>query len=231
MQQTTESTVSYTEAEYTDDRQNMIAYYVDQLIRRITERPYDSIPQLFQYVTRGGPCQSQADVLRLFGGRIIFRQTCRRMNAIRRAVLNGEMGTMPVDLRTWDGPVRPVMDPPYADYRYYWCPVLYSRALFWYATEGMEEEICRYPAVLDTDDFFDETEDISLQTDGATDDDKEESEWFGAINPIQDEFFWELESENWQTIIEEESNEGESDDEEWRRPPPINTSGPEWYYE
>ena len=225
MQQTTDSTVSYTEAEYSEDRQNMIAYYVDQLLRRIVECPYDSIPQLFQHVTQGGPCQCQADVLRLFGGRIIFRRTCRRMNSVRRAVLNGEMSTIPVDLRTWVGPERPEMDPPYTDYRYFWCPVLYSPTLFWYATEGMEEDICRYPAVLDTDDFFRETEDESLQTDGTTEDDAKESEWFGVLSPISDEYFWELYSETWQTIPEEESNQDESDDEEWRRPPPINTSG------
>ena len=85
--------------------------------------------------------------------------------------------------------------------------------------------------MLDTDDFFCETGDESLQTDGATDDDIEESDWFGVLSPIGDEYFWELYSEDWQAVIEEESNEDGSDDEEWRRPPPINTSGPEWYYE
>ena len=227
MQQTTESTVSYTQAGDSEDRQSVIAYYVDQIIRRIAECPYDSIPQLFQHVTRGGPCQSQADVLRLFGGRIIFRQTCRRMNSIRRAALNGEMGTMPVDLRTWDGPERPVMDPPYTDYRYFWRPVLHSQTLFWYATDGMEEEICRYPAVLGTDDFFCDTEDESPQTDAAT----EGGDWFEALNPIGDEYFWGRHSEEGQTAVEEEPSEEGSDDEEWRQPPLINTSGPEWYYE
>ena len=79
----------------------MITYYVEQILRRIVERPYDSISQLFQYATRGGPCLTPADVLRLFGGRIIFRRTRGRMSLIRRAVLNNEMDTIPADLRTW----------------------------------------------------------------------------------------------------------------------------------
>ena len=129
MQYATESTISYTQAEDSEDRQSMIAYYVDQLLRRIAEYPYDSIPQLFQYVTRGGPCLCPADVLRLFGGRIIFRHTCRRMNSVRRAVLNGEMDTMPVDLRTWVGSERPEIGPPYRGYRHFWCPNLNSPTL------------------------------------------------------------------------------------------------------
>ena len=231
MQQTTESTVSYTEAEYSEGRQDMIAYYVDQLLRRIVERPYESIPQLFQYVTRGGPCLCQADVPRLFGGRIIFRRTCRRMNMVRRAVLNGEMDTAPVDLRTWTGQERPDMDPPYRDYRYFWCPILYSQTLFWYVTEGMEEEIYRYPAALNTDEFSQETESGSQQTDTNIDDDTEESDWFAAEGPIDAEHIWEPPSESWMTDTDREMPTGESDDEEWRQPPPINTTGLERRYE
>ena len=116
MQQTTDSTASYTQAEDQGDRQDMMAHYVDPILRRIVECPYDSIPQLFQYVTQGGPCLSPADVLRLFGGQIIFRQTCRRMSIVRRAALNHEMSAIPIDLRTWTEQDRPAMNPPYRDY-------------------------------------------------------------------------------------------------------------------
>ena len=47
----------------------------------------------------------------------------------------------------------------------------------------MEEEILRYPAAPDTDDFFYETEDECYQTDGTMSGNMEESEWFGALNP------------------------------------------------
>ena len=155
------------------------------------------------------------------------------MNSIRRAVLNGEMDTMPVDLRTWDGPVRPVMDPPYTDYRYYWCPVLYSRTLFWYATDGMEEEIYRYPAVLDTDWFFQEAESESQWTDGNQDNGLEENSWFEAMGPVDTGNFWEPPGDNGQLDTNEEANEDESNNgnEDWAQPPPINTTGLEWFYE
>ena len=99
MRSTTDSTASYTQAEDQVDRQDMITYYVDQILRRIAERPYDSISQLLQYAARGGPRRTPADALRLFGGRIIFRRTCRRMSLIRRAALNSEMDAIPADLR------------------------------------------------------------------------------------------------------------------------------------
>ena len=142
------------------------------------------------------------------------------------------MDTTPADLRTWVGSERPEMDPPYRDYRYFWCPNLNSPALFWHVTEDMEEEIYRYPAAQDTDDFFYETEDECYQTDGTMSGNMEESEWFGALDPVNNELFWGPYSESWQTITDEEAEDGNgSDDEEWRRPPPINTSRSEWYYE
>ena len=103
--------------------------------------------------------------------------------------------------------------------------------LFWYEAPGMGEEICRYPAVLDTDEFFRETEDESWQTDVNMDDSMEESDWFGAMNPISNERFWEPPSESWLTDTDGEMLEDGSDNEDWSRPPPINTTGLERFYE
>ena len=231
MQTATDSTVSYTHAEDPVDRQDMVAYYVDQVIRRVVERPYDSVPQLFQYAVRGGPCLTPADVLRLFGGGNIFRNTCRRMSVIRRAVLNNEMHTIPVDLRTWTEWEQPEMDPPFTDYRGLWCPHLDSPELFWYRAPGMEEEICRYPAVLGTDEFFSETGNESWQTDITQEPGTDESDWFGVLRPISYEHYWEMPDESWVTDTAADSFDNESDSEEWRRPPPINTAGWEWFYE
>ena len=231
MQQTTDSTIPYTQEEDSEDRQNMIAYYVDQLLRRIVERPYDSVPQLFQHVTRGGPCLCPADVIRLFGGRVIFRHTCRRMNMIRRAVLNDTIDTVPVELRTGTEQERSEMVPPFTDYRYFWCPNLGSPVLFWYVAEGMEQEINRYPAVLYTDEFFQETESEDSRTDVSLDYSTDGDEWFGALGPIDEMRFWEATDSHSPVRTDAESSDEETSDEEWRRPPPINTSGPEWYYE
>ena len=230
-QTTTDSTVSYTQAETDADRRSMIEYYVDQLLRRVVERPYDSIPQLFQYATRGGPCLSQADVLRLFGGRIIFRSTCRRMNMIRRAVLNDTMSEVPVDLRTWEGQERPEMDPPYTDYRHLWCPSLDCPTLFWYVTENMEEEIYRYPAVLCTDEYFEETDNESDQTEMGQSHNMDSDDWFEARNPVDGARFWVAEDDQSPVDMGVQIGEEESGDEEWGQPPPINTLGPEWFYE
>ena len=231
MQQTTESTVSYAQAKNSEDRQNMIEYYVDQLLRRVAECPYDSIPQLFQFVARGGPCLCQADVLRLFGGRIIFRRTCRRMNMIRRAVLNDTMNTVPADLRTWTEQERPEMDPPFTDYRHFWCPNLDCPTLCWHVTENMEEEIYRYPAVLYADEFSQETDDESGQTEMSQDHNMDSGDWFGAQDPVDEARFWVAADDHSPMNSGAQTSEDESSDEEWRQPPPINTSGPEWYYE
>ena len=84
-----DSTVPDSDAPDEEDRQGTIEYDVGELLLRIVEYLYDSIPQLFQYIALGGPCLSQEDVLRLFGGRLAFRRTCRRMNIIRRAAPRG----------------------------------------------------------------------------------------------------------------------------------------------
>ena len=233
MQQTTDSTIAYTQAEDPEDRQAMITYYVDQIIGRIVERPYDSIPQLFQYAVRGGPCLTPADVLRLFGGRIIFCRTCRRMNLIRRAALNNEMETIPVNPEIWTGWGQQAEDSPNQDHRDLWCPHLDDPELYWYEVRGMEEEICRYPTVLGTDEFFQETENESDRTDAGRDYSVDSGEWFGVLGPVDVDVvrFWEATNDNVPSNSDAEVSEDGSSDEDWRRPPRVNTSGLEWYYE
>ena len=67
MELTTDSAMSDTGAVDQEDRQHMLGHYADEIIGRLTGRPHDSAPQLFQHATVGGPCLSQEDVLRLFG--------------------------------------------------------------------------------------------------------------------------------------------------------------------
>ena len=216
----------------------MIAHYVDLITKRIAGRPYDSIPQLFQHVAQGGPCQSPADVLRLFGGWIIFCHTCRRMSILRKAALNDELDTMPIELRARAERGQPGLVPPFTDFRHFWCPHLDSPRLYWYEVEGMKDEIYRYPAALSTDDFFNETEDDSCQTDGGTDNGMEGSEWFQSMGPIGDDE--EVNDERSgsedgrhlsQINMEGEVYENKSDNEDWSQPPSINTMGHEWFYE
>ena len=98
-------------------RQGMIEYYVDELLLRIIDNSLDSTPQMFRHIAQYGPCVRPEQVLHIFGGSIIFRRTCDRMNIIRGAVLRDALDTAPADLRRWTTPERPIMDPPYQDYR------------------------------------------------------------------------------------------------------------------
>ena len=124
------------------------------------------------------------------------------------------------------------MDPPFRDCRHFWCPQLGSPTLFWYVAENMEEEIYRFPAVLDTDEFFfQETENESQQTEANTDDGMMTDEWFGAMNPVDSGQFWEMPEESWLTDTNREASWEGSETEEWGRPPQINTMGLEWFYE
>ena len=98
----------------------------------------------------------------------------------------------------------------------------------------MEEEIYRYPAVLGTDEFFQETENESSQTNSDLYGTAGSGEWFGVLDTINAVRFWEspvaTDENNTMNRDEESSEEGEGD-EHWSRPPPINTEGPEWFYE
>ena len=153
------------------------------------------------------------------------------MNLIRRAVLNNEMDTVPVDLDTWTEWEQPGLDPPRQDRRGLWCPHLNSQEMFWYEVLGMEEEICRYPAVIGTDEFFQETEDESCQTDVSLNNGVDSGEWFGVLDPISVARYWEVSDDRDSMNMDAESSEDEGGNEDWRRPPPINTMGLEWFYE
>ena len=103
MDDTSESTRSYHINWSKESRQGAINYYVNELLTRLIERPLESIPDLFWYLQQGGPCPEGEDLLHLFGGRQILLRTCRRMNIVRRAVLQGELENLPIDLGNWGG--------------------------------------------------------------------------------------------------------------------------------
>ena len=56
-------------------------------------------------------------------------------------------------------------------------------------------------------------------------------ERFGALNPIDDARFWEATDNNSPVRADAVVSDDENSEEDWRRPPPINTTGLEWYYE
>ena len=155
----TDSTISDEDAPDPADRQSTIEYYVDELILRIVDSPCDPTPQLFRHITQYGPCVEPAHVLHVFGGSIIFRRTCERMNLIRDAALRDVLDAIPVDLRRWRESARPAMELPFRDYRSWRRPHIYDDDLFWYegalsSQPGMYRNIVRYPTRADTDEYF-----------------------------------------------------------------------------
>ena len=113
------------------------------------------------------------------------------MNAIRRAVLNDEMDTAPVDLGTWTEQERPSMEPPFRGHRGSWSPHLDSPALWRYEEPGMEEEITRYPAVLDTEECFHESENDNWPDESEVDTDIKGGEWFHGLGGVHGERYYD----------------------------------------
>ena len=231
-----ESTISDEDVPETRDRQGMIEYYVDELILRMVENPYDSTPQLFRHISQNGPCVEPGHVLHIFGGSIIFRRTCDRLSLIRDAALRGTLDRIPVDLARWGGQEQPDLEPPFYDFRDWWCPHPYDRHLFWYEgvlslQPGMYRSIVRYPTHTDTDEFFNHVEEDIYPSDTNVDEDTEDSDWFAVEGPVNTAQFWEPPSESELTDIDMEMATEGNDNEEWGQPPPVNTMGPEWHYE
>ena len=97
------------------------------------------------------------------------------MNLIRRAALNGGMSAIPADLRAW-AEQQPEMDPPFRDYRSWRRPRLDGPALFWREVPDMEEELTRFPAGVNADEYVRESENKNWPED--SDVDMEDSEWY-----------------------------------------------------
>ena len=190
------STISDEDAPEPGDRQSMIEYYVDELILQIVENPYDSTPQLFRRISQFGPCVEPEHIIHIFGGGIIFRRTCNRLNLIRDATLRGTLSQIPRDLGSWGGPESPELEPPFHDFRDWWRPHIYDRDLFWFEgvlslQPGRYREIARYPTHTDTDEFFGNMEENGNPTDSESED------WNQPLNMMEiDMQYEEMEEEN-----------------------------------
>ena len=172
----------------------MIEYYVDELILRMVESPNDSTPQLFRHISENGPCVEPGHVLHIFGGGIIFRRTCRRLHLIRDAALRDTLARLPIDLARWTGPEQPDLEPPFYDFRDWWCPHIYDRNLFWYEgvlslQPGMYRSIARYPTHTDTDEYFGHAEEDAYPTDS------ESETWHQVIHAPEMDWQYDLMAE------------------------------------
>ena len=150
----TESTRAHTIFRSNESRQGMTNYYVNELLGRLMEHPYESVPELLQYLQRGGPCPEEENLLRLFGGRPIFIHTCRRMNIVRRAVLQGWIDQLPIGLNAWGGNMNRAGETMEVASIDWWTPHLDEQNLFRHQIPNMEEEIQRYPSYIDTEEYL-----------------------------------------------------------------------------
>ena len=208
MEDSTESTRSQTAHWTQQGRQSITNYYVNEIMTRLVEHPYASVPDLFQYMQMGGPYMGEEELLDLFGGRDMLVRTCRRMNIIRRAVLNGELGNLPVDLGNWRGGEPRGTGRERNEYIDWWTPHLEGGDVFWYTMEGMENEIIRYPSWPDTDHFPGMPAEEQMEE---TESESTSHGWIQMLMP--QDWYWEADPEA-NLPDDEEMNESEDDDAE-----------------
>ena len=211
-----DSTISDEDVPEYRDRQSMIEYYVDELILHMVENPHESTPQLFRRISQFGPCVRPEHIIHIFGGGIIFRRTCRRLHLIRDAALRGTLSQLPRDLGRWGGPEDPELEPPFHDFRDWWCPHIYDRHLFWFEgvlslQPGMYRDIVRYPTHTDTDEFFGNMEENDNPSDSESEDWAQPPDMLNMIPEMHFEELHDLDPE-WQD--EEVTDESMEDPDE-----------------
>ena len=73
----------------------MLDYYVKEMLDRTGGNPWITTPEIWKYITLGGPFVRPRGVMHLFGGFGQCWQTCRRMDALRRAAIMGRENELP----------------------------------------------------------------------------------------------------------------------------------------
>ena len=82
-----------------EEQQDLIEHYTTMILRKLISDPYASVPEILETMREVGPFQEKQTIIQVFGGREILRKTISRMNTVRRAVLNGTLGDLPVGTR------------------------------------------------------------------------------------------------------------------------------------
>ena len=85
------------------DRQGLIDHYTTVMLQQVIWRPYSSVPEIMKTLRNAGPIEEKQEIIEIFGGRAILKQTIERMRAVRVAALEGALGDLPVETRPRDG--------------------------------------------------------------------------------------------------------------------------------
>ena len=157
MTDTTLSTLSY---ESRRDSQSMLDYYVAEMIHCIQENPWASTPEIWDYITLGGPCVRRKNVMHLFGGMGQFKRTCRRMNTLRWAVIKHREDELPLgqEYETAEEIAARVRAGQRDEYIQWWSPNIWSIEPYDEAHGSLNPDRCLYyrPSPEDSDNFFEE---------------------------------------------------------------------------
>ena len=162
----TETTVSTESRELTHDAQSMIDWYINEILDFVIDHPFVSIPEIFQHIAHAGPCATPKKVLHLLGGPRQFKRICRRMEGLRWASIKNCLERFPLDPEseseeTIRNNLRMNVRDEYLDW---WAPNIRSAEPFLEELPEMEGVVARYPALIDTDDYF-SSDEQSIQTD------------------------------------------------------------------
>ena len=96
----TETTIGSVDRE---DQQDIIEHYATLMLQILIESPYASVRAIMDRLRRVGPFEGKQTILRVFGGREAFKKTLQRMSIVRRAVLEGTLGDLPIETRVPPG--------------------------------------------------------------------------------------------------------------------------------
>ena len=136
------------------ERQSMVDFYVGRMVRHVAANPLDSTAQIMENAIHEGPLWDKKEILQLFKGVNISKQTCQRMEVIRRAALEQNLPSIPVELRWEPYPDIEPLEPPYQDFSQWWSPQLYGYRLFYNTIPAQEPLVPRYPSRCNTDEYF-----------------------------------------------------------------------------
>ena len=119
------------------------------------------MPEIVTTLQYAGPFESKQEIYEVFGGRRDLKRTITRMNAARRAALQGTLGDLPMSTRPYSGEEVGCAAPVTDEFIDNWAP--WSGGMDYSFMEGVmfddeEEELARYPhSGEDTDDFMGDT--------------------------------------------------------------------------
>ena len=143
------------------DRQGIIEHYATLMLQKLVRGPFSSIPEIITTLQYAGPFGSKQGIYEVFGGRRNLKRAITRMNAVRRAALQGTLGDLPMSTRPYIGEDGGDAAPETDEFIDNWAPrnggMDYSfmgGVMF----DDQEAELARYPHLgEDADDFMEDT--------------------------------------------------------------------------